>query len=55
MIAVFLYMSCYDVTVLHCYTFVRRFQKLCSISKKLCIFLKKAKARFVTHLRLNIE
>ena len=25
MIAVFLYRSCYDVTMLHCYTFVRTF------------------------------
>ena len=28
MIAVFLYMSCYDVTMLHCYTFVKTFQQL---------------------------
>ena len=27
MIAVFLYMSCYDVTVLQCYTFVKHFNK----------------------------
>ena len=52
MIAVFLYMSCYDVTVLHCYTFARRFQKLFQHFKKALHLLKKAKARFVTHLRL---
>lgn len=46
MIAVFLYMSCYDVTVLHCYTFVRRFQKLFQHFKKALHLLKKSEGVF---------
>ena len=62
MIAVFLYMACYDVTVLQCYTFVKDFNNSSAYPKvfniflkKLFIFKKKAKARFVTHPRLNIK
>ena len=63
MIAVFLYI--WRVTMLQCYNvtlFVKDFnnssaypKEFSIFLKKLCIFIKKAKAHFVTHLRLNIE
>ena len=42
MIAVFLYPSCYDVTMLHCYTFVKTFQYplLFAFFEKLFMFRK---------------
>ena len=55
MIAVFSNAPCYDVTMLHCYTLVKSFQKLFIFSEKFSTNQKKAKARFVTHLRLNIK
>ena len=47
--------SCYNVTMLHCYTLVKSFQKLFIFSEKFSTDQKKAKAHSVTHLRLNIE
>ena len=41
MIAVFLYMACYDVTVLQCYTFVKDFNNSSAYPKEFNIFLKK--------------
>ena len=47
--------SCYNVTMLHCYTLVKSFHKLFIFSEKFSTDQKKAKAHSITHLRLNIE